>query len=442
MAKSRVLQVLEYDNSQRKALKNILNQKGVTAYDSESLGSLVSKVTDANLKFEGKRYSRDPNLPDIDAMFDADELREINGGQFKGCEYYICRLTNTNQVALYDYYTNVVAGTRKIIISDGTVYDIPNTTSSQSKTHTVAENGIYVGEDGFKYCVVKKYSEEILTTPSLSNYSKVSGVVECILARNVFVQTITPQSITPAPSTTPYNYIRQDFPYNTKELLDTHATSTTYLTTPTTRHLIINGLVALTGIDTSYYCETLELNCEIYVPKVTSATFDFSIGSTGYAYSMASPLKYLKTPHLENKKMYIRCFLEPLEIYCTDNVYSIYLLSLSSINNNRILKTIHFGSGMETVMNGTATSTSLFYNCTTIENITVSDGAFGDNETATTIDLSYSPNVTRQSFLNMANGFADRTGKTANILKLNAFTKTIVTDEEKAILTNKNWTIS
>lgn len=442
MAKSRVLQILEYDNSQRKALKNILNQKGVTAYDSESLGSLVSKVTDANLKFEGKKYSRDPNLPDIDAMFDADELREVNGGQFKGCEYYICRLTETNQVALYDYYTNGVDGTRKIIVSDGTVYDISNTASSHSKTHTVAENGIYVGEDGFKYCLIKKYSDTILTTQSLANYSKVSGIVECILSRNVFVQTITLQSITPAPTTTLYNYIRQDFPYNTKELLDTYATATTYSIAPATRYLVINGLVALTGVDTNYYCETLELNCEIYVPKVTSATFDFTIGNANYAYGMVSPLKYLKTPHLENKKMYIRCFVEPLEIYCTDNVYSVYSLNQNSIYNNKILKTIHFGSGMESIMNGTSTSSSLFYNCTTIENITVSEGAFGDNTTATTIDLSYSPNVTRQSFLNMANGFADRTGKTANILKLNAFTKTIVTDEEKAILTNKNWTIS
>ena len=442
MAKSRVLQVLEYDNSQRKALKNILNQKGVTAYDAESLGSLVSKVTDANLKFEGKRYSRDPNLPDIDAMFDADELREVNGGQFKGCEYFICRLTNTNQVAIYDNYTNTDTGTRKIIVSDGTVYDIPSTTSSHSKTHTVAENGIYVGEDGFKYCVIKKYSEEILTANSLSSYSKVSGIVEWIMARCVFASLASVQSITPSPTTTLYNYIRQDFPYNTKELLDTYATASTYSIAPAMRYLVINGLVALDSIDTSYNCEGLELNCEIYIPKQTATDYTITIGNANYAYGMTSTLKYLKTPYSENKKAIIRCYIEPLEIYLTDNIKSIYYIAQNNIANNKILNTIHFGSGMETVMNGTSTSTALFYNCTTIENITVSDGAFGDNTTATTIDLSYSPNVTKQSFLNMANGFADRTGKTANILKLNAFTKTIVTDEEKAILTNKNWTIS
>ena len=442
MAKSRVLQVLESDNSQRKALKNILNQKGVTAYDAESLGSLVSKVTDANLKFEGKRYSRDPNLPDIDAMFDADELREVNGGQFKGCEYYICRLTNTNQVAIYDNNTNVVEGTRKIIVSDGTVYDIPNTTSSHSKTHTVAENGIYVGEDGFKYCVVKKYSEEILTTHSLYNYSKVSGIVEWIMARCVFASLASVQSITPAPTTTLYNYIRQDFPYNTKELLDTYATASTYSIAPAMRYLVINGLVALDSIDTNYNCEGLELNCEIYIPKQTATDYTITIGNANYAYGMTSILKYLKTPYSENKKAIIRCFIAPNEIYLTDNIKSVYSLNQNNIYNNKILNTIHFGSGMESIMSGTSTSSALFYNCYAIENITVSDGAFGDNTTATTIDLSYSPNITRQSFLNMANGFADRTGKTANILKLNAFTKTIVTDEEKALLTSKNWTIS
>ena len=77
-----------------------------------------------------------------------------------------------------------------------------------------------------------------------------------------------------------------------------------------------------------------------------------------------------------------------------------------------------------------------------LEDVTVSPNAFGKNTSALTLDFSYSLLLTKESVLNLFNNLANRTGMTANILKLNAIQKSLVTDEEKAILTSKNWTIS
>ena len=77
-----------------------------------------------------------------------------------------------------------------------------------------------------------------------------------------------------------------------------------------------------------------------------------------------------------------------------------------------------------------------------LKNVTVSKNAFNLNTSAITVDLSGSYALTHTSLLNIINNFADRTGKTANILKLSTMSKNKLTDEEKAILTNKNWTLS
>ena len=98
-----------------------------------------------------------------------------------------------------------------------------------------------------------------------------------------------------------------------------------------------------------------------------------------------------------------------------------------------MIRKMHLGNGL------TKIDSQYFY---ALEDLTLSEGTFGINTSAYTLDFSLSQNLSRQSVLNLFNNLADRTGMTANVLKLSTFTKTLVTDEEKTILTSKNWTLS
>ena len=103
-----------------------------------------------------------------------------------------------------------------------------------------------------------------------------------------------------------------------------------------------------------------------------------------------------------------------------------------------ILEKIHLGNGLQYSL----TQGLNYAWFTNLKHVTCSVNTFGKNESAITVDFGYAPKLTKQSILNMFNNFADRTDKTANILKLAKYSEQYLTDEEKAILTNKNWTLT
>ena len=94
MAKSYITKFVEYVKDCKNQLKNNLITKGQEASDTETLDSLISKVTNINLDTtipdSSLDYVRDPNLPNVDAMFDADPLRAVNGGGYAYCQYLVC----------------------------------------------------------------------------------------------------------------------------------------------------------------------------------------------------------------------------------------------------------------------------------------------------------------------------------------------------------------
>lgn len=77
-----------------------------------------------------------------------------------------------------------------------------------------------------------------------------------------------------------------------------------------------------------------------------------------------------------------------------------------------------------------------FKNCTSLENITL-----GNNFNADGLNLSESDKIERETAINMFNALYDRTGSFARTLTLNKTVGDKLTDEDKAIATNKNWTI-
>ena len=79
----------------------------------------------------------------------------------------------------------------------------------------------------------------------------------------------------------------------------------------------------------------------------------------------------------------------------------------------------------------------MFYYCTSLANLTLGQD-WGINTEITSLDLSYCP-LTHDSCLDVFNKLATR-GISAT-LKLKSTTKALMSEDEIAIATNKNWVV-
>lgn len=104
------------------------------------------------------------------------------------------------------------------------------------------------------------------------------------------------------------------------------------------------------------------------------------------------------------------------------------------------LKTVYLPSSIITATNSSLTSTSssyyAFYNCTALENVQLGQ------DWNMSLRLNVSNNLTVDSMVAMFNSLKDLTGDTAKTLTLGSTNLAKLTDEQKLIATNKNWTLA
>lgn len=457
MAKSYVTQFTEYVSEQQDSLRNKLKSKGLSPSPNATLGSLVSNLDNLQESFKVEDYDRDPNFPDIDTMFDNDPLRFINGGQYKGCAYEIVRLNASNQLILLR--RKPASGAVEypltyVVISDGTIYQ--NLTAQT--THTVEDNGIFIGEDGYNYALVKYYMPEPDTTSSallylapnvveliddykpspyqLTNMSSytlsadmgVSGEKTIkylrIVLSNVdktFAQTIggTYWSLS-----RPIRVLRVDGVFLTPEYIST--------ANPSLDKLLLYGEIIPKTAGTTSVLLNLPANTtsagpgqNVNINRINTLVIPYSEATT-YNVIINAPVKNL--------------IIDDTVTSCV--VYSYYTSSARTNDVSKTVETLHIGNGLtewKLASGSTDTGNGMFIH---LKNVTMSQNAFSKNTTALTLDLEYATDLTRQSVTNIVNNVADRTGMTANILKLSPAVKMNMPDSEKEILTNKNWTLS
>ena len=84
-------------------------------------------------------------------------------------------------------------------------------------------------------------------------------------------------------------------------------------------------------------------------------------------------------------------------------------------------------------------SSGMFYKCSALENLTVTGKITVSNNY---LDLSYSTKLTVESLLSVLNALADNTGKTKRTICLGSTNLAKLTDAQKAIATNKNYTLA
>lgn len=452
MAESYVTKFTKYVSKQRDALEGKLKSKGFTLSPQASLGSLVSELDNLQETFKPMTYERDENFPDFDEMFDNDPLRAVNGGQYKACLYWVVALNAENVCNCWFGSSNAYITGKKVIFSDGTEYD--NLTSSNF-THTVNENGIYVDKYGFKFCLVKVYNTEPYTSSStIYSYKNIKEWIDDYFIG--FQYQGSAASGGPAGSNfASLEYFRyvgsnvtvENAPSSSYWKVPTVTTVSTMCSNPSSsaygamiKHIRIDGLHRFDNFLSQINLEVLDVR-GAYIPSSTTATTtSFTLGQTSYSAITNSHMRYVKTPFCEidtTISLHANC----KEVFITDNVVKfdiVYNSGTPQYCYAVCLEKLHIGNGLTT---GISASQSYrpFYN---LRHVTCSLNAFSKNESAITVDFGNAPNLTKQSILNMFNNFADRTDKTANILKLAKYSEQYLTDEEKAILTNKNWTLT
>lgn len=125
------------------------------------------------------------------------------------------------------------------------------------------------------------------------------------------------------------------------------------------------------------------------------------------------------------------------EVYLANNTKKI---GASVFKNCSALKTVSLPSTIIDTDNDSLTSTSssyyAFYGCTVLEDVQLGQ------DWNMSLRLNVSNNLTHDSMVAMFNSLKDLTGDTAKTLTLGSTNLAKLTDEEKAIATNKNWTLA
>ena len=138
-------------------------------------------------------------------------------------------------------------------------------------------------------------------------------------------------------------------------------------------------------------------------------------------------------------------FINTSNITCITNEAFQRCTSLTTINLPDGLTSIgdyvFFGCGLLTTINLPNSLTSIereiFRDCSSLENVTIENGFNCNN-----LNLSPSARYSVETMVSWFNALADRTGQTSFKLTIGATNLNKLTAEQKAIATNKNWTLA
>lgn len=422
MAKSYVTKFVEYVDICKQNLKSNLAEKGSYVDDNDTLDALVNKVGSMQPPPAPdaipSTYVRDSNLPDLDAMFDADPLRYANGGQYYSCAYGVGLYASYSTSYDVSLPMNYVSGKTTKIVFEKSGREI-NATST-TVTFKLNEDDLYTLTDGTKVFVIKTYSDygennqifqsggawfpiEIIEDNSVSLMSFNSKYMRYY---KVFVRT----------SAKGLNSSSYFFP-NATIIINGNITSNL----PISKELIING--DYTGSN-NYVTFSGSQSCPIkkfIVPAVSQ--------NANYYGSMGLTLS--STYYSQGSEIYI------------PNSYTSIDTTSSTQNMPLPIETLHIPNSLKNTGSTYSWFTgagSPIFDC--LFNVTMSDNAFALPTSTFTLYFDKMPNLTVASLTNIVNALADRTGKTAGTVRFTKVHQKKLTEEQISSLQSRNWTVS
>ena len=193
------------------------------------------------------------------------------------------------------------------------------------------------------------------------------------------------------------------------------------------------GTVTVEGLDTSTVTDFSYFGQKDRFPEEQLKNINTSSG-TNFSGMFSNCTRLTTTPQLDTSNgtsfsgMFDNC----------SNLTTILQLNTSKgtffsrmFNNCRSLTTIELTSFVS--------SDDIFYNCSALENLTVTGTITVNNNY---LNLSYSPKLTVDSLMSVINALADNTGKTTYTVTLGATNLAKLTDEQKQIAIDKNYTLA
>lgn len=461
MAKSYITKFTEYTKTCKDNLKNTLKTKGIAVLENDTLDTLINKVADVTPPPAPTAipygYTRDANLPDLDALFDADPLREVNGGEYRACAYLVCLMYPYSDVANQQNIKVYGSGTYPCKIVFGKSDRELSVTSTNSYNFTVNEDEIYTLTDGRKVYILKIYTNYSKSSTSYTYYKAFSSISNLYYMELICDNTNTAGS---SQVTTSYSH------YSMYERYVAPIHDNMYFTTLVNGQcrgkIRIDGNFNTHSIQLYFFDTDVEINGD-YIGTSSYVNIGFSSsGSFNTSQSMGNnvarrklivPSVSQQATNYNNMDLTLVTTTNSVGnyglLFSTDGILIIpdgyaechvsqfgACLQCSTLHLPNTLKRYNSSSDMS--MNGDIT-----VNCPNVRNLTLSPNAYGLNEKALTLEAPYyMPLLTVESIANLVTNLADRTGKTANTIKFNKFQKTLLTEEQITTLQNKNWTVT
>lgn len=480
MAKSYITKFAEYTKTCKNNLKNTLKTKGISVLENDTLDTLINKVADVTAPPVPTAitygYTRDANLPDLDALFDADPLREANGGEYRSCAYLVCLMypysdtENQQNITVYGSTTcpcKIVFGKSDRELS---------VTSTSSYNFIVNEDEIYTLTDGRKVYILKIYTNYSKSNATYAYHMAISSITNLYYIESICDNT-QKASLN---STSNYSCSNASYSRYERYVAPIHDNMYfTYLINAQCRGKIrIDGNFKTNLIQLYFFDTDVEINGDyigdetvIHVGTDNQYTNDpiaTRWGNTARR-KLIIPSVSQQAANYGNMRLNIHCYssstsylykgiiLSPDSILEIPDCYKSVSVSgaSSSVNSGYghyycytlPCATLHLPNTINTMYKAYSSPYTNGYDitfwCSNVRNLTLSPNAYGLNETALTLEAPYyMPLLTLESLANLITNLADRTGKTANTIKFNKFQKTLLTEEQLTTLQNKNWTVT
>lgn len=416
MSKIKAVDFAKYVEDGRVLSKNLLRAKGVDADDNRNLHYYINKFSVLPNKPTPEEFVLDSYFTKFREDFNNDPLRTANGGEYLGCAYFIIAAKYDTSYIANTLLTNA-ASSRPIYIktSDGQEF---NVTSQAAFTITWDKTkDVDILDDGTIIRWIKCYTNNLVKTP-IGFYEDNSTA-----------------------SISPLLYMIWDLSEDIKGGSSTGKNVGSTFTAPL--RAVVYGKNCITcsylGLYSNNNLEYVEFEASqltarrssgilsnlpiLKILKFNNIILDDSssiLGGDNYA------LKELDLTNVFTEKVKDESILGNLLALETLVLPETYSKLAARFNN---LKTLN----LNTWISPTTSLTSIY--APLLENLVV--GADWNYSLHITLN-----NLTKQSVIGIFNNLKDLTGETSKKLTLSSVLQLQLTDEELAIATNKNWTIS
>ena len=462
MAKSYITKFTEYTKTCKDNLKNTLKTKGIAVLENDTLDTLINKVADVTPPPAPTAisygYTRDANLPDLDALFDADPLREVNGGEYRACAYLVCLMYPYSDVENQQNITVYGSGAYPCKIVFGKSDRELSVTNTNAYNFIVNEDEIYTLTDGRKVYILKIYTNYSKSNTSYSYYKAFNSI-----SKLYYIELICDNANT-TKGNTAYTNSYSNYSMYERYVAPIHDNMyfTSLVNGQCRGKIRIDGNFNTNSIQLYFFDTDVEINGDyigtsshVYIGFSSSGTMNVeqSMGNRVARRKLIVPSVSQQATNYNNMGLTLVTTTNNVGnyglLFSTDGILIIpdgyNKCNISQFGACLQCSTLHLPNTFKrcSTSSNTDTNADITVNCPNVRNLTLSPNAYGLNETALTLEAPYyMPLLTVESIANLVTNLADRTGKTANTIKFNKFQKTMLTEEQLTTLQNKNWTVT